>query len=327
MNAKRIVAIIIALLVLFASWMFSVSRIAKETSLLKDIATGSAQPSTQEEILEYGNQNQKIAVVDIIDVIEQGYDFDNIISSLETIRSDDKVKGVLLYIDSPGGGVYEAAQISDKIKQIKEETGIPFYASMGSLCASGGYYIAANCDRIFAAKETMTGSIGVINSGLNFSGFFQKYGISEDVIKSGKYKDIGSSSREMTDDERKIMQELIDSSYDEFLNIVANGRKLDKEYVRSLADGRIYDGRQALKNKLIDEIGYYEDTLDALKTELNIKNPTVVDYQYNDRFYGLQRFFGSTMENIGKSSLQKEIDAVRSVINTPSRPMYMYGGK
>jgi protease-4 len=184
-------------------------------------------------------------------------------------------------VNSPGGGVYESAQLRDRLVLLRKERKIPVYVVMESVAASGGYYISAEADKIFASAETVTGSIGVIMTGLNYSGLMEKYGIKDNTIKSGEYKDIGSSTRAWTENDAKILQELVDSSYNRFVDIVAKGRKMEKSKALEIADGRIYDGIQAKKVGLVDEIGYFEDALDRLMADNKLEDAQVFVYTDN----------------------------------------------
>jgi protease-4 len=181
---------------------------------------------------------------------------------IEQLAETKGVKVIVLDINSPGGSVGAVQEIYSRILRIKKEKGIPFVAVFGDVAASGGYYIAAACDKIVAHPNSLTGSIGVIFPVANMEGLFAKIGYKADPVKSGKNKDIGSPSRAMTAEERKILQDLIDDAYGQFIQAVADGRKLPLETVRPIADGRIYSGNQALKLKLVDQIG---DSVDAIK--------------------------------------------------------------
>lgn len=181
---------------------------------------------------------------------------------IEQLAETKGVKAIVLDINSPGGSVGAVQEIHSRILRVKKEKNIPFVALFGDVSASGGYYLGAACDKIVAHPGTLTGSIGVIFSMTNLEGLFAKIGVKQDPIKSGKHKDIGSPAREMTLEERKLMQALIDDAYEQFVEAVAKGRKLDAEVVKPLADGRIYSGRQALENKLVDKLG---DSTDAVE--------------------------------------------------------------
>ncbi len=177
---------------------------------------------------------------------------------------DEHIKAVLLRINSPGGTVAMSQEISDAVKELREH-GKPVVVSMGDVAASGGYYIASAADKIYASPGTLTGSIGVIMHLMNLSEVEKKIGVVPFVIKSGQFKDIGSMDRAPTKEEIDLLQGIIMDSYDQFVTAVADGRKMDKEQVKKLADGRIYSGRQALKVKLVDAIGGYEEAMMDIK--------------------------------------------------------------
>jgi protease IV len=172
------------------------------------------------------------------------------------------VRAIVLDINSPGGSVGAVQELYSQILRVRKEKRIPVVALFGDVAASGGYYIAAACDKIVAHPGTLTGSIGVIFSVTNMQGLFQKVGFKMDPIKSGKHKDIGSPARQMTAEERELMQALIDDAYGQFVGAVAAGRKLPVETVKPLADGRIFSGTQALQARLVDQLG---DSTDAIE--------------------------------------------------------------
>jgi protease-4 len=193
----------------------------------------------------------------------------------------DNVKGVLLRINSPGGTVGMSQEIYDAIKAARGKGKI-VAVSMGDITASGGYYIASCADHIFANPGTLTGSIGVIMHLLNWQETEKKIGLTPNVIKSGAFKDIGSPDRPMSTEEKDLLQNIIMDSYDQFVTAVADGRKMDKEQVKKLADGRIYSGRQALKVKLVDELGSYDDTLAWLQKSCKDKFHITKDLPVDD---------------------------------------------
>lgn len=289
MNTKRWVAVGIAAILFISSIMMSIV-----SSFFKQTETGFFSSLNEQlieldmsNIIQSGDSTRRIAVLDVDGVIAQsadeifvtsGYNHSLLLEQLEELRNDLTVEALLIKVNSPGGGVYESAQIRDKLALIREERDIPVYVVMGSVAASGGYYISAEADKIFASAETMTGSIGVIMSGLNYSGLMEQFGIKDNTIKSGEFKDIGSSTREWTEEDAKILQELVDSSYNRFVDIVAAGRKMNTAKVREIADGRIYDGIQAKAVGLVDEIGYFEDALAALITDYELDGAEVFEY-------------------------------------------------
>lgn len=188
-----------------------------------------------------------------------------ILDSQETIRrlrecgKNERVKAVVLRIDSPGGVVGPSQEIHEEVKKLAAKKKV--VVSMGSLAASGGYYIAAPASIIYANPGTITGSIGVIIKLSNLQELMDKVGVKVTTIKTGKFKDIGSSSRPMTDDDKALLQGVIDSSYGQFVKAVAEGRKIPEAQVRLLADGRIFTGEQALALKLVDRLGNMEDAI------------------------------------------------------------------
>jgi len=183
---------------------------------------------------------------------------------LRKAAKDQHIKGVLLRINSPGGTVAMSQEINAAVKAV-HEAGKPIIVSMGDVAASGGYYIACAADKVYASPGTLTGSIGVIMHLMNLSEIENKIGVNPITIKSGQFKDIGSSDRAPTKEERELLQNLIMDSYDQFVTAVSDGRKLDKETVKKLADGRVYTGRQALQVKLIDALGGYDDAVVEIK--------------------------------------------------------------
>lgn len=186
------------------------------------------------------------------------------IKALRQAAKEKRVKAVLIRLNTPGGTVSTSQEINDAVLAVKAE-GKPVYASMSDLSASGGYYVACACDKIFAEPGTITGSIGVIMNLMNFKALGDKVGITSQAVKSGPFKDIASPYRAMTDEERNILQAIIADTYDQFVTAVAKGRRMKLEDVKRLADGRIYSGRQAKKNGLIDELGGYDEALDHLQ--------------------------------------------------------------
>jgi protease-4 len=170
------------------------------------------------------------------------------------------VGALVLRINSPGGGVVASQEVYERIRELKE-TGTPVVVSMGAVAASGGYYIACPADSIIANPGTVTGSIGVLMSFTNLEGLFEKVGLDFEVVKSGEYKDTGSWSREMTTEERELLQATVDDIHAQFVEAVAANRNLDRSAVEALSDGRIFSGRQALEAGLIDGLGTLDQAI------------------------------------------------------------------
>ena len=201
---------------------------------------------------------EKIAVVKIEGVI---LDSKDIIEELREHRENKSVKAILLRIDSPGGAVAPSQEIYSEVLKIRDEGKKKIVTSMGSVAASGGYYIASASDKIVANPGSVTGSIGVILELANVSGLMKKVGVESVVIKSGKFKDVGSLFRTMMPEERELLQGVIDDTYDQFVEAVSAGRGINKEDLIPIADGRVFTGRQAKKLGLVDELGSMQDAV------------------------------------------------------------------
>jgi len=208
----------------------------------------------------------KVAVVEVEGVIgvtaERSLDSEGIVRTLGEYRDDPAVRAVVLRIDSPGGVVAPTQEIFTAVRRLREAKK-PVVASLGSVAASGGYYVAVSADRIFASPGTLTGSIGVVMQLANVEGLLKKVGVEYVVVKAGAYKDVGNFARAMTPEERRILQALLDDVYDQFISAVAEGRGLDPQAVRAFAEGRIYSGRQAHGLKMVDDLGGLEDAIEA----------------------------------------------------------------
>ena len=256
MKQKRILVglgVIAALLIFFFGILFLIGR-------------SSGGKSSR---LSFGD---KIAIVEIKGVISQS---SWIIEELRQYVEDDGVKAIILRIDSPGGGVGPAQEIYREVMKIKLRKKV--VTSMGSVAASGGYYVACASDLIVANPGTITGSIGVIMQFSNFEELLKKIGIKGMVLKSGEHKDIGSPFREMTPEEKAIMQEVLNNVHQQFIQAVADGRKLDRSKVIQVADGRILTGEQAKNLGLVDQMGNLQDTIDiTAKMAGIVGKPTVL---------------------------------------------------
>lgn len=230
--------------------------------------------------LVQGLRKDKVAVIAlegvIYDTVQDRAPFRTLFNTayvkeeLKKALEDDHTKGVLLRLNSPGGTVGASQEIYQLVNKLKESNKA-VVASMGDMCASGCYYIAAATDAIVANRGTLTGSIGVIKQGVNYKGLMERYGIYDQTYKAGKYKDMGSPQRNATEEERAILQALLEDSYDQFLNDVSSSREMELASVKKLAQGLIYTGRQANGVGLIDHLGSYEDSKDVIKKILKEK--------------------------------------------------------
>lgn len=234
---------------------------------------------------------------------------------LNKARKDSDIKGVILRIDSPGGEVTASDIIAHEIKKYSDETKIPVYSVAMSMNCSGAYYISCSSSRLYAHPTSIMGSIGVIASFPQLIKLADKVGVEMAVIKSGAMKDIGSLVRNMTQEERAVIQSIVDDSYDKFLNIVMSARKTikSKDDLKMLADGRVYTAEQSLKGGLIDKIGYLEDAVGDMKNQAGIGKLTMITYAYSD----------SEDANIYSASTKMKMPAVGSMNVTLPLPYLM----
>jgi protease-4 len=258
-----------------------------------------------EEKTVEGQGRDKILIIDISDLITgqeqegrlgQGSRESTVARVKEALRKaekDNAVRGLVLRVDSPGGGVTASDIIYREVKRFKEKRGVPVIAAMMDVAASGGYYVSLAADRIIAHPTTVTGSVGVIMINLNVAELFEKIGVEDTSVTSGEHKDIGSPFREPTESDRKILQEVIDDLYAQFLDRVREGRKeISDESIEKLADGRILTAGQALEAGFIDRIGYLEDAIGEAKKSAGLSQAKVVIYhrpgEFADNIYSLE---------------------------------------
>jgi protease-4 len=200
-----------------------------------------------------------------------------VVEELNDYADDSSIKAIVLRIDSPGGGVVVSQEIYNAVKNARKE-GKKVVASLGTVAASGGYYVAAAADRIVANPGTLTGSIGVKMEFANIEKLLEKIGVKGVVVKAGEYKDVGSPFRDMSEPEKKILQDVIDDVHNQFIKAVADGRKMQEAEVRAIADGRIFTGRQALDLKLVDQLGDLADSIKVAGELVGIRGkPRVIE--------------------------------------------------
>ncbi|MDN7240229.1 signal peptide peptidase SppA [Planococcus sp. N028] len=337
MNTKRWIALVAAAVLLGISLVINSAFALFQTNLDTGLADIMAPAGSDymEYVIEEGSMDERIAVLNVDGVIQDtgeasplfgasGYNHSFFMDQLEQVKQDDTVKAIMLKVNSPGGGVVESAQIYDKIKEIQDETKKPIYVSMGAIAASGGYYIAAPAEKIFVNEETLTGSIGVIMESVNYGELAERYGVDFVTIKSGPYKDIMSPTRDMTDEERDLLQGMLNESYESFVDIVEEGRNMSEKEVKEFADGRIMSGRQAVEIGMADDFGFEEDVIANLKKDFDLGDAEVFEYGASEGWGSLlsmkvNSFFGNNMESqlLGK---------LFSDYNSP-RMMYLYGEK
>lgn len=236
---------------------------------------------------------------------------DDALRMLDRALEDDLVAGVLLNIDTPGGSVTDADLIHHRIGRLKSKKR-KVLVHMGDLCASGGYYAAVAADEIWALPTTVTGSIGVIISNLEFGGLLERFGVRDDSIASGRNKQLLSPFHPLTPEQRGLLQGIVDAMFQRFLDVVAEGRGLEVDAFRHLADGRVLTAQEAEAAKLVDTIGYPEEALDRLRRMVGEEQHAVVRYRITP---GLGAMFG--VQSAARRPLVEEL------LVAP-RPMYLY---
>lgn len=252
---------------------------------------GGGEHAPLEESVVLGRKGPKILLLEIDGVVDSveavpslfGVGASNMVARtrevLDRAREDDQVRAVLLRIDSPGGTATASEQIHTEIVRFKRERGVPVVAQLLNTAASGGYYIAMAADTVQAHPTTVTGSIGVIYTSLNFAGLMEKLGIEDQTITGGEFKDVGSPFRRLTPEERAQLQSIVDDLHERFKQIVDEGRpELGREEVDALANGRIYSAVQARDNGLVDRLGTIEDAVGLIEDRLGVSRSRVVAY-------------------------------------------------
>jgi protease-4 len=276
-----------------------------------------AGPQLQETILKENQSENKIAVISVDGIItshendESGNNIVDVVKAeLEAAKKDSKVRAVILKVDSPGGEVLAADDIYHAIKKF-QDSGKPVICSMGSLAASGGYYISAPCRWIVADELTLTGSIGVIMETVNYRGLMDKIGVEPYVFKSGKYKDMLSGMRETNEipaGEHDMVQDLVLQTYGKFKGVVASGRNAAHEKNKDegqpladdwadYADGRVLSGDQALKLGLVDELGDFQDAVERTKKIAGIESANLIEYRESYDISNFLRLFGQSSQS------------------------------
>jgi protease-4 len=258
----------------------------------------------------------KIANVEVKGAILDGI-VDHAIKQVRQARDDKNVKAIVVRVDSPGGTVAGSDQIFREIEILKETTNKPVVVSMGNLAASGGYYISAPADHVFAEPTSWTGSIGVIMELPQIEKLLKTYGVDFTTIATGEWKDSGSPFRAMTDKEKTRWRGIVDVAYQRFVRIVAQGRKIPLKQVYELADGKVYTADEAKDLKLVDEIGYLEDAIEKAKTLAKLTTFRVV--RYSKEFDLESLLLGASTR---KKSTSAEVEDMLTKLRTPVM-MYM----
>jgi protease IV len=273
-----------------------------------------------EDVIQAGPKTTKIAVISVNGIIDDMRSKD-VYDQIKTAKSDSKVKGLIIRVDSPGGMVSSSDQIYNEISKYRRETNKPVVAFMQGIAASGGYYTTVSCDKIIAEPTVITGSIGVIMGHFVLQELLeQKLGIQPVIIKSGPKKDWPSPFQMVTDEQKQYLQDkVITPAYERFVQLVAEGRSavLTIDDVRRLADGSIYSANEALDEKLIDQIGYLDDAINLAKALAKLEQAEVIEYR--------KPFSLSDVLSAGSAGSLKITGSALYELSTP-KVMYLWNG-
>ena len=341
MNKKRWIAVVIAVGLFLVSILSS--SLTQPTQDAQVVGLNSwlyGEDELSPVVLKEGNTTERIVKLTVDGTIasggssglfaSEGYDHENFLKQIKAIEADETVKGIFLEVNSPGGGVYESAEIANLLNEVRTKNNLPMYVGMKNTAASGGYYISAQADKIFASEETVTGSIGVIMSGLNYSGLLEKLGVEDTTVKSGALKDMGSGTRPETKEDQAVLQAYIDNAYQRFVIVVCDGRNKSEVEVKKVADGRIYDGMQAKEAGLVDEIGYPDDALVAMRADLDLRDAELIEYSNQSTGFATT-WLGSKLTDLQglQESETSQILTLLESLGTVDSPkaMYYYGGE
>ncbi len=235
----------------------------------------------------------KIAVVDLNGVI---FSPKQIVPQLKKFADDDSIKAIIIHVNSPGGGVAASEEIYREVKRIRDEKKKHIVASIETVGASGAYYVASATDKIYADKGSVVGSIGVIAEWVNYGELLRWAKLNPITMKAGEFKDTGSPTREMTPAEREYMQGLIDNMHTQFIQAVADGRRAKEEDIRTIANGKVWTGEQALSLKLVDQLADFEGAVKDTARAVNISGEPTLVYPPKDKRSGLDLLFGDVSD-------------------------------
>ena len=299
---KRVISLVIVMVLVVFSLIngtLTKSTIQKQNTEDSYVQMFLRSQSVHKLTLVDGNSDETIQKISIEGEIgaemTNTYSRASVINQIKEAKSNSNVKAILLSVNTPGGGVYETAELYNELKN----SGKDVYVSMKKQATSGGYYVSMAAKKIFANTETTTGSLGVIMSFVSAQKYLNDHGIKQETIRSGEQKAIGGLLEDLPESTRKIYQEQNKEAYDRFVKAIAQGRNMSEDEVRKLADGRTYTGTQAVENKLIDKIGTEEDLINFIKEDKKLSNPKVIELRPDKAAESLlSRFVKATMKSI-----------------------------
>ena len=312
-NKRLISTVIVVVLVVFSlikGTITSSNTNKKDDAELNGYLTEFLQEQSVTKLtLKKGDSSEVIQKISIEGEINaemtNTYSRGSILNQIKEAKNNPNVKVILLSVNSPGGGVYETAELYNALKN----SGKDVYVSMKKTAASGGYYVSTAAKKIFVNTETTTGSLGVIMSYVSAQKFLNDHGIKQETIRSGEQKAVGGLTEDLPESTRKILQEQNKEAYERFVKAIAEGRHLSEDEVKKLADGRTYTGTQAVANKLADKVGTEDELIDLIKEEKGLSNPTVVELRADKTAESLiSRFVKATTKSF-ISELNSEVNS------------------
>ena len=312
-NKRLISTVIVVVLVVFSlikGTITSSNTNKKDDAELNGYLTEFLQEQSVTKLtLKKGDSSEVIQKISIEGEINaemtNTYSRGSILNQIKEAKGNPNVKAILLSVNSPGGGVYETAELYNALKN----SGKDVYVSMKKIAASGGYYVSTPAKKIFVNTETTTGSLGVIMSYVSAQKFLNDHGIKQETIRSGEQKAVGGLTEDLPESTRKILQEQNKEAYERFVKAIAEGRHLSEDEVKKLADGRTYTGTQAVANKLADKVGTEDELIDLIKEEKGLSNPTVVELRAD-------KTAESLISRFVKATTKSFITELNSEVNT-----------
>ena len=312
-NKRLISTVIVVVLVVFSlikGTITSSNTNKKDDAELNGYLTEFLQEQSVTKLtLKKGDSSEVIQKISIEGEINaemtNTYSRGSILNQIKEAKNNPNVKVILLSVNSPGGGVYETAELYNALKN----SGKDVYVSMKKMAASGGYYVSTPAKKIFVNTETTTGSLGVIMSYVSAQKFLNDHGIKQETIRSGEQKAVGGLTEDLPESTRKILQEQNKEAYERFVKAIAEGRHLSEDEVKKLADGRTYTGTQAVANKLADKVGTEDELIDLIKEEKGLSNPTVIELRADKTAESLISRFVKTTTKSFISELNSEVNS------------------
>ena len=312
-NKRLISTVIVVVLVVFSlikGTITSSNTNKKDDAELNGYLTEFLQEQSVTKLtLKKGDSSEVIQKISIEGEINaemtNTYSRGSILNQIKEAKNNPNVKAILLSVNSPGGGVYETAELYNALKN----SGKDVYVSMKKTAASGGYYVSTPAKKIFVNTETTTGSLGVIMSYVSAQKFLNDHGIKQETIRSGEQKAVGGLTEDLPESTRKILQEQHKEAYERFVKAIAEGRHLSEDEVKKLTDGRTYTGTQAVANKLADKVGTEDELIDLIKEEKGLSNPTVVELRAD-------KTAESLISRFVKATTKSFITELNSEVNT-----------